>query len=68
MLGKSINVLDGLTTWQKEKLKSVGIRTIGELHSKTETDLIQRIYGVGPAKARAMKNAVMAELLEYLSG
>ena len=68
MLGKSIDVLDLLTDWQKEKLKSAGIKTIGQLHGNTEENLIEKIYNVGPARARLIKNAATAELLEYISG
>ena len=68
LLEKSIDVLALLTSWQKEKLKSAGIQTIENLHSNTEESLIEKIYGVGPARARIMKNAANAELLEYISG
>ena len=68
MLSKSIDVLDLLTNWQKKKLKNAGINTIDDLHSKTEESLIDSIYNVGPVRARLMKNAATAELLEYLSG
>ena len=68
MLAKSIDVLDLLTDWQKNKLKQAGINTIEELHSKTEESLIDNLYNVGPVRARLMKNAATAELLEYLSG
>lgn len=68
MLEKPIDVLGLLTRWQKEKLKKAGINTIEELHSKTEENLIENIYSVGPVRARLMKNAATAELLEYLSG
>ncbi|WP_297324387.1 hypothetical protein [Nitrosomonas sp.] len=68
MLEKSIDVLSLLTPWQKSKLKSAGINTIEQLHSNTEESLIENIYNVGPARARLMKNAATAELLEYLSG
>ncbi len=68
MLRKSIDVLSLLTSWQKSKLKEAGITTIEELHSKTEEALISSIYNVGPHRARIMKNAATAELLEYLSG
>jgi len=68
MLEKPIDVLSLLTVWQKEKLKNAGIYTIEDLHSKTEENLIESIYSVGPARARIMKNAATAELLEYLSG
>jgi hypothetical protein len=68
MLAKSIDVLGLLTDWQRIKLKSAGINTIEELHSKTEDSLIASIYNVGPHRARLMKNAANAELLEYISG
>lgn len=68
MLNKSIDVLGLLTTWQKEKLKLAGIQTIEQLHNNTEENLIEKIYNVGPARARLMKNAATAELLEYISG
>jgi len=65
---KNINVLQTLTSWQKEKLQECGIKTIEELLHRSEDELIRQIYGVGPVKARIMKNAAIAELLEYLSG
>lgn len=68
MLAKPIDVLPLLTTWQKAQLKGANINTIEELHSKTEETLISTIYNVGPHRARIMKNAATAELLEYLSG
>ncbi|KYN66271.1 hypothetical protein IU46_014380 [Pantoea agglomerans] len=68
LLKKSIDVLIALTQWQKEKLKGIGINTIEDLHNKSEDSLIENIYGVGPARARTMKNAATAELLEYISG
>ncbi|TKB05473.1 hypothetical protein [Desulforhopalus sp. IMCC35007] len=68
MLSKPIDVLGLLTDWQKGKLKGAGIHTIEELHLKTEDQLIENIYKVGPHRARLMKNAANAELLEYLSG
>ncbi|OLF39711.1 hypothetical protein, partial [Psychrobacter sp. Rd 27.2] len=63
MLDKTIDVLSLLTNWQKEKLKAAGIHTIEQLHSNTEENLIEKIYNVGPARARLMKNAATAELL-----
>ncbi len=68
MLEKPIDVLGLLTDWQKGKLKGAGIATIEDLHSKSEANLIENIYNVGPVRARLMKNAATAELLEYLSG
>ena len=68
LLIRDINVLALLTHWQKSILRDAGISTIEELHTKTEDELISKIYGVGPVRSRAMKNAANAELLEYLSG
>lgn len=68
LLKKSINVLVALTSWQKDRLKAAGINTIEDLHNNSEESLIEKIYGVGPARARTMKNAATAELLEYISG
>jgi len=68
LLQKPIDVLVALTAWQKERPKSSGILTIEDLHNKSEENLIEAIYGVGPARARIMKNASTAELLEYISG
>jgi len=66
-LQQDIEVLD-LTDWQKEKLRSVGVTTIESLLSIDEEDLIRNIHGVRTVRARTMKNAAIAELLEYLSG
>lgn len=68
LLKKPIDVLVALTEWQKCRLKSVGINTIEDWHNNSEESLIENIYGVGPARARTMKNAATAELLEYISG
>jgi hypothetical protein len=68
MLIKPIRVLSLLTSWQIGRLEESGIVTIEDLYSKSEEDLFGKIYGVGPARARIIKNAVAAELLEYLSG
>ena len=68
MLKKPISVLQLLTQWQKKKLIAAGINTIEQLHQKTEESLIASIYNVGPVRARLIKNAATAELLEYLSG
>ncbi len=68
MLKKPVNVLSLLTPWQIEKLQQAGIKTVDDLYEKTESELIEEIYGVGKVRARVIKNAVTAELLEYLSG
>lgn len=68
MLKKPINVLSMLSGWQISKLRESGILTVEDLYNKSEDELIGQIYGVGPVRARIIKNAVAAELLEYLSG
>jgi len=68
MLKKPISVLSMLTSWQIARLQESGVLTVDDLYNKTEADLIGEIYGVGPVRARIIKNAVSAELLEYLSG
>lgn len=65
---KSINVLDLLTQWQKDKLLEASILTLEQLLNQTEEQLIDQIYGVGPHRARIIKNAANAEILEYISG
>jgi hypothetical protein len=68
MMQRPISVLSMLTVWQIETLQQSKISTVEDLYNKTEAELIQEIYRVGPARARTIKNAVSAELLEYLSG
>jgi len=63
MLEKPIDVLSLLTEWQKGKLKNAGIYTIEDLHLKTEENLIESIYNVGPARARIMKNAAYCRII-----
>ncbi|WP_432673150.1 hypothetical protein [Flavobacterium sp. SM2513] len=67
MLNKPINVLS-LTKWQKERLIASGFITIRDLYGLKENDLIEKIYNVGPIRARIMMNAANSELLEYISG
>jgi hypothetical protein len=68
MLDKPISVLQNLSDWQKRKLIDAGIETIEQLHQNSEESLIAKIYNVGSSRARLIKNAATAELLEYLSG
>lgn len=71
LLTKPISVLDSLTQWQKDKLVEANISTLQQLLNQTEEQLIDQIYGVGPHRARLMKNAAYeanAEILEYISG
>ena len=65
-LAKSIDFLD-LTDWQKEKLHSVSINTIGELAASNES-AVMKAYYVGEVRAQQMKNAAYAALFEYLLG
>jgi hypothetical protein len=63
---KSIDCLD-LTDWQKDKLHSVSIHTIGELACASESTVMEAYY-VGEVRARQMQNAAYAALFEYLLG
>ena len=67
-LASSIEVLD-LSTWQKEKLPTIGIRTLQQLLTATEEDL-QKIKWVGEKRSRRILNTAVAavSVLEYLSG
>lgn len=65
-LAKSIDVLD-LTFWQKEKLRELGLSAVGEVLEATEEQLKLAKY-VGDVRARRMRNAAVASVLEYLSG
>jgi len=62
----SIGVLD-ITRYQKDKLKEIGLPTVGDVLRADEATL-QQIYHVGPKRSRRMMNAVTASVLEYLSG
>jgi len=68
LLQKSIDVLGLLTTWQKERLHSANIDTIGELYQTSEDELINNISGIGEVRSRKIKNAVDSEIVEYISG
>lgn len=68
LLVKSIEVVPLLTRWQKDKLSEANINTIHELYLASEEELKNRIYGVGDIRARQIKNAVDAEIFEYISG
>lgn len=65
-LDKSATLLD-ITPWQKEKLSELGLHTIRDVLSATEETLKQANY-VGDIRARRMRNAAHAAVLEYLSG
>lgn len=65
-LAKSIDVLD-LSDWQKGKLAELGLRTVGEVLNATEAKLKEALY-ISDVRARRMRNAAIAAVLEYLSG
>jgi hypothetical protein len=65
-LQKPSSVLD-LTEWQKEKLIELRLLTVRDVLHATEEKLKQANY-VGDVRARRMRNAAVAAVLEYLSG
>ena len=65
-LCRNIEVLD-LTRWQKEKLSELDLNLVGSVLGASEQKL-KSAYYVGDVRARRMKNAAMAAVLEYLSG
>lgn len=65
-LRQPASVLD-ITQWQKERLNESDFNTVEDVLRATEYDL-QRIHYVGPKRARRIKNAATAPVLEYLSG
>jgi hypothetical protein len=65
-LSKSVDVLD-LTQWQKEKLLELRLETVGDVLEATEEQLKLARY-IGDVRARRMRNAAVASVLEYLSG
>jgi hypothetical protein len=66
-LAKSIDCLE-ITEYQNEQLKKIGLATVGEVLKATEQQIIQKIYYVAEKRARRIKNAAQAAVLEYLSG
>ncbi|QGW77009.1 hypothetical protein GPJ81_10080 [Pseudomonas alkylphenolica] len=65
-LARPATVLD-LTAWQLEKLSELGLNTVGDVLNATEAKLKEANY-VGDVRARRMRNAAVAAVLEYLSG
>lgn len=65
-LNKSVAVLD-ITEFQKNALKRINIDTIGKALRAKESDF-QAVDYIGPKRSRRMMNAVVASVLEYLSG
>lgn len=66
-LNKKIDWLD-ITSWQKLKLHSINLITVKQLLEVDEGFLIRNLHGIGPVKARTIKNSATAELLESISG
>ncbi|MGJ5080662.1 ORC-CDC6 family AAA ATPase [Bradyrhizobium sp. HKCCYLS3013] len=65
-LTKSIDVLD-ISKWQYGKLVELGLLTVGDVLKASEKKLMEASY-VGNVRARQMRNAAVAAVLEYLSG
>ncbi|NYT63378.1 hypothetical protein H0A66_13750 [Alcaligenaceae bacterium] len=65
-LDRPATVLD-LTTWQLEKLAELELTTVRDVLNSTEKKLKEANY-VGDVRARRMRNAAVAAVLEYLSG
>lgn len=65
-LAKPNSVLD-ITAWQRMKLSELGLSTVGDVLAATESKLKEASY-VGDVRARRMRDAAVASVLEYLSG
>ena len=65
-LEKDISVLD-LSDWQRKTLIDLKLVTVGDVLNASEEKLKEAYY-VGEKRARRMKNAAVAAVLEYLSG
>lgn len=65
-LKTSIDALD-LTIFQQQKLQELGLDTIGKVLAAKEATF-QRAHYVGQVRARQIRNAAVAAVLEYLSG
>ena len=65
-LAKPIDVLD-VSEWQRGKLAELGLLTVGDVLKASERKLMEASY-VGNVRARQMRNAAVAAVLEYLSG
>lgn len=65
-LAKSVSVLD-ISEWQRSKLLELGLNTVGDVLKATEQKLKEAAY-IGDIRARRMRNAAIAAVLEYLSG
>lgn len=66
-LQRTIDCLD-ISGWQSTQLKQVGFNTVGDVLNADENELMEKILYVGEKRARQIKNAAIAAMLEYLSG
>lgn len=67
LLEESIDILD-LSNRQKEKLKEHNLITLKQVLDTTETQMVETMRYVGEKRARRIRNAAIAEILEYISG
>jgi hypothetical protein len=65
-LSKPNTVLD-ISEWQRSKLNELKLLTVRAVLDAGE-DRLKEAYYVGDKRARQMRNAAMASVLEYLSG
>lgn len=65
-LEKPTSVLD-ITEYQRSKLTELSLLTVGSVLRATEAKLKEAYY-IGDVRARRMRNAAVASVLEYLSG
>lgn len=65
-LDKDISDLD-LASWQINELRQIKINNVGDILRATEGQLMQMYY-IGEKRARRIKSAAIASVLEYLSG
>jgi hypothetical protein len=65
-LDASVDLLD-ITSFQRRKLRELNLDTIGKV-LRSEESTFRRAYYVGSIRARQMRNAAVAAVLEYLSG
>ena len=64
---KDITELD-ITTWQKGKLRDIGILKIGDILKTTEEEIKSKIHYVADVRARRIYDSAISAVLEYLSG
>lgn len=65
-LDKPNTVLD-ITNYQRSKLNELDLHTVGDVLSASE-DKLKEAHYIGDVRARQMRNAAVASVLEYLSG